>query len=77
MIEELVAHLLGVDADDHWDDLPAMFVDKYEIELFCAERLISDLLPLCMEAESPLSGTVFCGFANKKEGRWLMKTEAQ
>lgn len=75
MIEELAAYLLSVDADERWDDLEELFYNKYGVGICDIDNLVNDLLPLCMVAESTLSGNLLCGFADKTKGMFLLKVE--
>ena len=73
MIEELAAHILGVDVDEKWDDLDELLIDKFNIDLHLFEQLIEKLLPLCHVAKGALSDDVYCGFADKPNGVWILK----
>ena len=75
MFEELVAYVLNVDCDENWDDLEDMLFDEYNIGFEEFQKLLNKLLPMCMQAESPLTGKMFCGFADKSKGMWLLKVE--
>ena len=66
MIEELAGHLLGIDIDteEGWRNVQEEFYKRYGFELYHAEQLINDLLPLCEVAKSPLTGKLYQGFAD-------------
>lgn len=72
--EELMAAILEVD-DDNWDDIPDKFFEKYEIDFDNAYQLVQDLLPLCAVGKSPLTDTVYQGFA--KDGVFIVKREVK
>ena len=74
MIEELAAHILGVDVDENWDELDDLLVDKFNIDLHILEQITEKLLPLCHVAKGAFSGNVYCGFADKANGVWIVKT---
>ena len=75
MIEELAAHILGVDADEKRDCLDELLFDEFNIDLEIFENLIKKLLPLCEAGTSPLTGIAYRGFADVKNGFWLEKIE--
>jgi len=77
MIEELAARILGVNVDDGgiWETLDEKMFDEFGIELDQLEHLVNKLLPLCEVGVSPLSGTTFCGFADRETSCWIMKVE--
>ena len=75
MIEALAAYILNADCDENWDDLEDMLFDEDNIGFEEFQKLLNRLLPMCMQAESPLTGKMFCGFADKSKGMWLLKVE--
>ena len=77
MIEELAAHILGVDVDERWEDLDELLFDEFNIDLEIFENLIEKLMPLCEVGHSPLTGTSYRGFADVKNGFWLEKIEIE
>lgn len=77
MIEELMAHLLDVNADENWDDLEYLFYEKYNIDQENFERLINELLPMIEVAKSPLTKQLYKGFANRDKEMWLVRIEVK
>ena len=66
--EELIRGMYGLSDDVGVID----YVDeKLEFEWDCFVRLLNELVPLITVAESPLTGTVYKGFA--KDGMFLIK----
>lgn len=77
MIEELAAYILGVDVDEKWDELDDLLIERYDVDMGILNRLVKELLPLIEVAKSPLTGTIFAGFAAREKGLWLMKVEVE
>lgn len=73
--EELIRELCSINENDEDTDLDDALFDKFEIYRDQFDRLISGLLPLCVAAESPLSGRVYQGFG--KDGIFLVKREVK
>jgi hypothetical protein len=73
MIEELAAHLLGVDTDDEWENLDELLVDKFNIDMDSFDMVVGKLVPLIEMDESPLTGDLYKGFADRDNGLWLLK----
>ena len=61
MIEELAAHILGVDVDERWEDLDELLFDEFNIDLNIFENLIEKLMPLCEVGHSPLTDISYRG----------------
>ena len=74
-LEELVSFLTSQEDRDCEDDDIGVLCSKYDISYEMFEKLISDLLPLCMVAESPITKKVSQGFANNEESMWLIKRD--
>lgn len=72
-LEELMMFLLGKDDYEDEDEIYEAFEAKYEMTPDAAFKLVKDLLPLCMVAESPLTKTVYQGLATNN--MWLIKRE--
>ena len=77
MIEELAAHILGVDVDERWEDLGELLFDEFNIDLNIFENLIEKLMPLCEVGHSPLTGISYRGFADIEKGMWLENIEIE
>lgn len=74
-IEELISFLISQEDRDCEDDDIDVLSAKYDIAPEMFEKLISDLLPLCMVAESPLTKKVYQGFVDTENSTWLIKRE--
>ncbi len=72
-LEELMLFLLGKDDYEDEDDLYQAFEAKYNMTPDAAFNLVKDLLPLCRVAKSPLTQTLYQGFATNES--WLIKRE--
>lgn len=72
---ELAMHLSGVEDDNVFDAIQESIMEKYDIDIDSFDRLINDLLPMCMASPSELTGTVYQVFADikGKGGIWLSK----
>ena len=77
MIEELAAHILGVDVDERWEDLDELLFDEFNIDLNIFENLIEKLMPLCEVGHSPLTSISYRGFADIEKGMWLENIEIE
>lgn len=77
-VDELAAHILGIDEDDEdFDDkLEQALYDKFEIGPDQFHSIVAHLAPLCTKAKSSLTDEEYRGFAVEDEGmgRWIVKT---
>lgn len=71
--EELAAYLLGLDDDYDTETIDEALTEKYEISFDQFHKIVELLIPLCEVAKSPITGVVFRGFADRKEGFWLTR----
>lgn len=78
---ELAMLLCGFDPDDSdqfdaaEDQIDKILYDKYGVDEEQFERIARGLMPFAHIAKSPLTETIFMGFANHKKGLWLVKQE--
>ena len=64
----------GVSGDiEDYSFLEELLFDAYGINIEDFEKLINALLPMCYEAKSELTGTVYQGFG--KNGIWLCRNK--
>lgn len=73
---ELAAAILEQEepeTDDEIDAIEAELVDRFGVDLVQFASLAAALLPFCAEGVSPLTGSVYRGFA--KDGCFIVKTE--
>lgn len=71
-VENLVCHMLGVNYDDVV--VGTLFYEKYEVELEYFIDILTDLVKFTPIWKSPLTGELYQGFVDLKEGVVLIKT---
>ena len=80
-IQELAAHITGVSEDNpEWDDaIENKMAETYGISMESFEMLVKQLAPLCTIGQSPITKTMYRGFAVEEGsvGRWLAKVEVE
>lgn len=75
-MEELAVALANVKNEDYErSDIDTALFEKYNIDFEQFEQLMGDLWPLLDLGVSPLTNSVFIGFADKKQGLWLSKKD--
>ena len=75
MIEELAAYILGVDADDNWEDLDELLYDEFQTDLHHLELIVDKLMTKITEGGSEITGNLYKGFADIKNKMFIMKME--
>ena len=75
MIEELAAYILGVDADDNWEDLDDLLYDEFHTDLQHLELIVDKLMPMIVVGGSEITGNLYKGFADIKNKMFIMKME--
>ena len=75
MIEELAAYILGVDADDNWEDLDELLYDEFQTDLHHLELIVDKLMPMIAVGGSEITGNLYKGFADIKKKMFIMKME--
>lgn len=79
-LEELAAFLLGRDLEsfigedgEYEGNLWNEFYNQFRIEEKHFTHLVNQLMPLITVGKSPLTGNTYKGFADAKNGFWLVK----
>lgn len=74
---ELFCKLVGLDPEEEssGDIIEDLLYEKYNIEYEDASKLVKDLLPLCGEGGSSISGNYYIGFCDREKDTWLLRTE--
>ena len=75
MIEELAAYILGVDADENWEDLDELLYDEFQTDLHHLELIVDKLMPMIAVGGSKITGNLYKGFADIKNKMFIMKME--
>lgn len=80
---DLAKHILGItddELDDELDDeeyVEYKLQSKWLVSLDDFHEIISRLIPLIDYGESPLTGTIYKGFADVEEKRWLCRMKVE
>lgn len=72
--EELLYHLVGHEETEDSDPDEVCY-EKYECDFEQFQKIASDLLPMAITATGGLSEKVYYGFADKKNGAFIVKRE--
>ncbi len=74
---ELLCHIFKLDPDDNVEEqLEDLLYENYGIvDLEGLDNFLELLLPYCDVGISPLTGTKYCGFANKEKQLWLLRKQ--
>lgn len=75
---ELLCHALKLipDGDNTPEQLEDLLYENYGIvDLEGLDNFLELLLPYCDVGISPLTGTKYCGFANKEKQLWLLRKQ--
>ena len=75
MIEELAAYILGVDADDNWEDLDELLYDEFQTDLHHLELIVDKLMPMIAVGGSEITGNLYKGFADIENKMFIMKMD--
>ena len=75
MIEELAAYILGVDADENFEDLDDLLYDEFQTDLHHLELIVDKLMPMIAVGGSAITGNLYKGFADIKNKMFIMKME--
>jgi hypothetical protein len=76
-IEDLAIFILGLDENSESCEIELALYEEFECTLESFSQIIAHLLPLCDVGESPLTKKVYRGFSDRKNQRWIIKTENQ
>jgi hypothetical protein len=79
-VEELACAITGLDYDEIDADtatIEAKLMEEFNTDLAQFSTIIGRLMPLIMVAESPITKTLFKGFANIEESIWFIKSEVK
>ena len=75
MIEELAAYILGVDADENWEDLDDLLYYEFQTDLHHLELIVDKLMPMIAVGGSEITGNLYKGFADIENKMFIMKME--
>ena len=75
MIEELAAYILGVDADENWEDLDDLLYYEFQTDLHHLELIVDKLMPMIAVGGSEITGNLYKGFADIDNKMFIMKME--
>ena len=75
MIEELASYILGVDADENFEDLDDLLYDEFQTDLHHLELIVDKLMPMIAVGGSAITGNLYKGFADIKNKMFIMKME--
>jgi len=76
-IEELGAHLCGLDADTHndTDDVDRALYEKFEINFEQFKNIVSKILSGINVGISPLTDRIMIGISDEEKSMWLVKAD--
>lgn len=77
-LEELAATITGINYDHpeyRSSEVEEILNDRFKIDIETLTDIVARLLPLIHVAKSPLTGTVYKGFADINNGTWILKTQ--
>ena len=75
MIEELAAYILGVDADENWEDLDDLLYYEFQTDLHHLELIVDKLMPMIAVGGSEITGNLYKGFADIENKMFIMKMD--
>ena len=77
-VQELICHLLNINYDEIDDDaliIEDTLLEKYGCTIEQFKELLEKLIPMIDVGTSNLTNKTYKGFADVKNGYWLIKTE--